>query len=113
MTMMILLSRRMRRIRGREKLRPMMIATMIQSPRRHRPPASTSLRMRAAKSRRIAHEFLHLDEQPKNAFERFVEMVAELIDFESTPPPVWAMRIDTGVGKTRIVVEEIVSRGRR
>jgi hypothetical protein len=77
------------------------------------PPASfDELEDARREVRRIAHEFLHLDEQPKKAFERFVEMVAELIDFETTPPPVWAMRIDTGVGKTRIVVEEIVKSGK-
>jgi hypothetical protein len=57
---------------------------------------------------RIAHEFLSLDEQPKNAF----ELAAEAAGIELTPP-VWAMKVDTGVGKTRIVVGEIAKSGKR
>jgi Primase C terminal 2 (PriCT-2) len=57
--------------------------------------------------RRIADEFLSLDERLKNAFELF----AESVGIELTPE-VWAMRIDTGVGKTRIVVGEIVKSGK-
>jgi hypothetical protein len=58
--------------------------------------------------RRIAHEFLILDEQPKNPFLQ----AAEAAGIAPTPP-VWAMKVDTGVGKTRIVVDEIVKSGKR
>jgi hypothetical protein len=57
--------------------------------------------------RRIACEFLSLDEQPKNVFQLF----AESVGIEPTPE-VRAMRVDTGVGKTRIVVEEIAKSGK-
>ena len=60
------------------------------------------------KVRQVAREFFTLDEQPKNAFELF----AEANGVEPTPS-VWAMRIDTGVGKTRIVVQEIAKSGKR
>jgi Bifunctional DNA primase/polymerase, N-terminal/Primase C terminal 2 (PriCT-2) len=60
------------------------------------------------KVRQVACEFLTLDERPKNAF----ELLADANDAEPTPS-VWAMRIDTGVGKTRIVVDEIAKSGKR
>lgn len=56
---------------------------------------------------RIAGEFLSLDEQPKNAF----QLAAEAAGIKPTPP-VLAMRVDTGVGKTRIVVGEIAKSGK-
>lgn len=59
------------------------------------------------KVRQVICDFLTLDEQLKNAFQLF----AEANGVEPTPPA-WAMRIDTGVGKTRIVVEEIAKSGK-
>jgi hypothetical protein len=58
--------------------------------------------------KRIADEFLSLDEQPKNVFQLF----AESVGIELTPE-VWALRVDTGVGKTRIMVGEIAMSGQR
>jgi hypothetical protein len=58
--------------------------------------------------KRIADEFLGLDEQPKNVFQLF----AESVGIEPTPE-VWAIRVDTGVGKTRIMVGEIAMSGQR
>jgi hypothetical protein len=58
--------------------------------------------------KRIADEFLGLDEQPKNVFLLF----AESVGIELTPE-VWALRVDTGVGKTRIMVGEIAMSGQR
>jgi hypothetical protein len=57
--------------------------------------------------KRIADEFLNLDEQVKNAF----QLAAESAGIAPTPP-VWAMRVDTGVGKTRIVVGVIATSGK-
>jgi hypothetical protein len=57
--------------------------------------------------RRIANGFLRLDEQPKNAF-----LLAAEAAGSAPTPPVRAMRVDTGVGKTRIVVEEIAKSGK-
>jgi Bifunctional DNA primase/polymerase, N-terminal/Primase C terminal 2 (PriCT-2) len=58
--------------------------------------------------KRIADEFLGLDEQPKNVFQLF----AESVGIELTPE-VWAMKVDTGVGKTRIMVGEIAMSDQR
>jgi hypothetical protein len=51
---------------------------------------------------------LLLSERQKNVF----ELYAESLGIESAPMA-WAMRIDTGVGKTRIVVEEIAISGKK
>jgi hypothetical protein len=56
--------------------------------------------------KRIADEFLGLDKQPKNVF----LLYAESVGIELTPE-VWAIRVDTGVGKTRIMVGEIAMSG--
>jgi hypothetical protein len=55
---------------------------------------------------RIADEFLRLNEQPTNVF----LLYAESVGIQSTPE-VWAIRVDTGVGKTRIMVREISMSG--
>jgi hypothetical protein len=58
--------------------------------------------------KRIAIEFLSLDEKPKDAFQHLAEAAGI-----KPAPPVSALRVDTGVGKTRIVVGEIARSGKR
>jgi hypothetical protein len=51
--------------------------------------------------RRVGCEFLGYDRRQKNAFEAYGE------ELMGTTAIVWAERIDTGLGKTKIIVEEI------
>jgi Bifunctional DNA primase/polymerase, N-terminal/Primase C terminal 2 (PriCT-2) len=57
--------------------------------------------------KRIADEFLCLDGLTKNVF----LLYAVSVGIERTPE-VWAIRVDTGVGKTRIMVGQIAMSGR-
>jgi hypothetical protein len=72
-------------------------------------PAAAFNDLSAARNtvRKAAQEFMLLSERQKNVF----ELYAESLGIESAPMA-WAMRIDTGVGKTRIVVEEIAKSGK-
>jgi hypothetical protein len=51
--------------------------------------------------RRVGCEFLSYDRRPKNVYEAYGEQWA------GSTAIVWAERIDTGLGKTRIIIEEI------
>ena len=57
--------------------------------------------------RRIVGEFLEIDEQEPGPWERWFEAAGI-----EPMPLVWAMKIDPGVGKTRIAVEEIARSGK-
>ena len=65
-------------------------------------------RPHAQEVQRIAGEFLKIDEQEPAFWERWLQAAG----IEPTPP-VWAMRVDPGVGKTHIVVAEIARSGKR